>query len=102
MRDLREGICELCDGREVIVSTPIEYTGDNTNFWGAHTVAHRWRNTWYAGEQPDPAQRFGQLMLYVCRACGYAQWFAYRPEDIPIGDEYHTRLVQGPPKGVYR
>ena len=102
MRDLRQGVCGLCDGRQVIASTPTEYTGDNANPWGPLTVARRWRNTWYAGELPEPGQRFGELTLCVCRTCGYAQWFASRPEDIPIGEAHRTRLIEGPPKGVYR
>ena len=45
----------------------------------------------------------GKLMLYVCRKCGYTQWFARSPEKIPIGEEYQTKLIQGrPPQGPFR
>jgi hypothetical protein len=34
--------------------------------------------------------------MYVCRQCGYAQYFADNPGTIPIGDQYLTKLIKGP------
>lgn len=37
----------------------------------------------------------GQVMLYTCRKCGYAQTFVKSPETIPIGEPHGTTLICG-------
>jgi hypothetical protein len=48
------------------------------------------------GELPAPDLRapLGVFETYVCRACGAAEWYVLWPEDIPIGPEYGTELVE--------
>lgn len=50
----------------------------------------------------DDAQRYGALVAYVCRACGFTEMYADRPEDIPIGPEFGTELVRASGGGPYR
>lgn len=35
----------------------------------------------------------GKLEAYVCRSCGYVEWYARDPKDIPIADENDTELL---------
>jgi len=51
---------------------------------------------------PETSRSFGVLDAYVCRACGYVEWYAQEPENIPIGALYGTALVEIPGEGVYR
>lgn len=44
----------------------------------------------------DPSAARGNLRVYVCRSCGYAQWFAVAAAEIPIGEAHGTRLIRGP------
>ena len=44
----------------------------------------------------DPAKGRGDLAMYVCRKCGYVQWFAQNPGRIPIDKLCRTRLIKAP------
>ncbi len=35
----------------------------------------------------------GWLEAYVCRACGFVEWYCCDPDKLPIGPEYMTELV---------
>lgn len=37
----------------------------------------------------------GNLLLYACQKCGYAQTFVEDVQSVPVGTEYDTRLVRG-------
>jgi hypothetical protein len=54
----------------------------------------------HAGE-PVPRDGRGMLEAYVCRACGYVEWYCTDPENIPIGPEYMTEEVDAG-SGPYR
>jgi hypothetical protein len=99
--DLRTGICPLCGHHEVIESVANEFgSGDYSASQMAVTHKHM------EGGGPVGKRRdlpVGRLMLYVCRKCGYVQWFADMPESIPIGEKFQTRLIQGiPSQGPFR
>lgn len=51
---------------------------------------------------PDLDVPFGVLDAYVCRACGFVEWYAQEPEKIPIGATFGTSLVEVPGAGPYR
>ena len=36
----------------------------------------------------------GLLRMLVCRKCGFVQWFASRPEKIPVGEAYETKVIK--------
>jgi hypothetical protein len=44
----------------------------------------------------------GELYAMVCRACGFVEWYADHPEQIPIGAKYGTELVGATSSGPYR
>ena len=96
--DLRTGVCPLCGHHEAIEAVPNEF-GFSDYSATQLAVTHR-------ADGVDRKRRdypVGKLMLYVCRKCGYVQWFATLPEKIPIGEEYQTKLIQGrPSQGPFR
>lgn len=53
-------------------------------------------------DAPDPSAPVGVFVACVCRACGFTDWYALRPETIPIGPAYGTYLVQIGPSTPYR
>jgi hypothetical protein len=44
-------------------------------------------------DAPEPSSGRGNLEAYVCRACGYIEWYCNDPENIPIGPELMTEEI---------
>ena len=81
MRDMRRGNCPHCDHYEIVQANPSAF--------GFYAVAG-WKIE-------------HELNVFVCRRCGFAQWFAYKPDTIVIAEEKGTRLIKGTePTGPYR
>ena len=99
MLDNRQGVCPLCEHNEIVEAVPAEFGESNMEVsQQAITYDPRWL---MSGR--NPVYPHGKLMVYVCRRCGYVQWFAENPEGIPIGAEYQTRLIEGEgERGPYR
>ena len=38
-------------------------------------------------------QPIGLFEAFICRACGFTEWYCHEPDKIPIGLEYGTALV---------
>ena len=90
MQDIRKGNCPLCDHHEIIEAIASEFSADSQDLVAAVTYDKRWviggRNAKYP---------HGPLRMYVCRSCGFTQWHADSPEQIPIGDDHRTRIING-------
>lgn len=98
MNDMRQGHCPLCDHNEVIEGVPAEFSGVH----GFEVpVAFAYDPRWVTPGR-NPLQPHGTLKFYMCRRCGYLQWFVEKPAEVPIGDQYRTRLVKGGKKPPYR
>jgi hypothetical protein len=55
------------------------------------------------GAAPANLERpLGVLEMYVCRACGYVDWYCNDPQAVPIGPEYMTELVEAQGQPPYR
>jgi hypothetical protein len=91
MEDIRKGVCPLCQHNEIVESVPKVVAGA-TNLRTYPLVAQADQGFWNVSSH-------GALALYACRRCGYAQLFARAPGEIPIGEEYETRLVKGSETG---
>ena len=50
----------------------------------------------------DANRGLGMLELYICKACGFTEWYCQRPDEIPIGPEYMTEEVDLEAGGPYR
>lgn len=88
--DIRQGICPQCGHDEVIEAEQTEFSHDNRGAKMCVTYDERWVNP---GQNPDYGH--GTLYLYVCRKCGFCQWYAMNPGGIPISKGHRTRLIQG-------
>jgi|RhiMethySRZTD1v2_1073278.scaffolds.fasta_scaffold13588_8 hypothetical protein len=97
MIDIRLGRCPLCDHPEIIEAVAAEFAHAGVEVPAAVTydarLVQRGRN---------PGYPYGLLKLYVCRACGYCQYFADDPSSIPIGEEHQTRVIAGRARDPYR
>jgi len=90
MRDLRKGTCPLCEHNEVIESVAAEFSHSSAETPMSVTYDARW----VVGGR-NPRHGHGALRMYVCRSCGYVQWFADHPEKIPVSPEFGTRIIKG-------
>lgn len=44
----------------------------------------------------------GMFEVFICKQCGFAEWYCHAPEEIPIGPEYMTEEVDAGGDGPYR
>jgi len=51
---------------------------------------------------PEPSTGRGMVEAYVCRACGFIEWYCADPERIPIGPEYMTEEIDAGGEPPYR
>jgi hypothetical protein len=105
MRDMRAGNCALCGHDEVIKAQVRDFYGELGERHEPLAVTEAKKESFWSGKEtdrPTPDQRIGELAQYVCRACGYVQWFASAPQRIPIGDKHRTSLVKGTKEQPYR
>jgi hypothetical protein len=95
--DIRQGICPQCGHDEIIEAAQAEFTGlgANATFPMCVTYDERWV---FAGQ--NPSYGHGPLYLYVCRRCGFSQWYAHNPESIPVSKGHRTRLIKGRQSGA--
>jgi hypothetical protein len=86
MQDMRQGFCPLCGHNEVIEASATDFVGD-AGPTRPMSVTHEigWGGV----------KHIGVFDTYVCRRCGFTQWFARNPDGIPIGEGHATRLIQG-------
>jgi len=45
---------------------------------------------------------FGRTEMFVCRACGFVEWYVDQPESIPIGPHYMTEDIDYASSEPYR
>jgi hypothetical protein len=96
MPDIRQGICPQCGHDEIIEAEQAEFTGEwDANYRMCVTYDQRWV---LPGQ--NPSYGHGPLYLYVCRGCGFCQWYARNPEGIPVSEGHRTRLIQGRQSGA--
>jgi hypothetical protein len=97
---MRQGICPQCGHDEVIEAVQAEFGDGNSGTPMCVTYDQRWV---FPGQNQQ--QGHGRLYLYVCRSCGFCQWYAKDPGAIPISHGHRTRLIKGerpdvrPPEG---
>lgn len=49
----------------------------------------------YAPAELDPFLGKGLLELYLCRSCGYVEWYCHG--GVPVGPQFMTEIVDVPP-----
>jgi hypothetical protein len=45
---------------------------------------------------PEFTKPYGRLEAWICRSCGFVEWYAQSPEEIPIAEAFGTELVTVP------
>ena len=88
LEEMKNGICTKCGHTEVIRAKAADYAGDSQEKEMSVTADPRW-----VMPGRNPAYPHGRLYLYTCRSCGYTEWYATKPEQIPIGEDYRTEIV---------
>lgn len=48
-------------------------------------------------DPPQAEDGYGAFEMYICKRCGFVEWYCYNPQDIPIGPEYMTEEVSSDP-----
>jgi hypothetical protein len=96
MTDMREGTCPMCTHKEIIEAVPGEFGAKNQEVPVAVTYGNP------SGTKREWDQPYGLLHMYVCRRCGYTQWYASYPGSIPVGPAFRTRVIKGKEEGPYR
>ena len=43
---------------------------------------------------PDVKKGWGVLETYVCRSCGFVEWYCQAPDDLPVGPAFNSELVK--------
>ena len=90
--------CTKCNHTKLVRVIPRELVDD---FAGPMFAAYRflrWQD--HAARPIDPRAGYGVLEAYICKQCGFVEWYCRAPEAIPIGPEYMTEdidLDAGPP-----
>ena len=95
--------CSKCGGTKLIRAIPRDHTatpGENGEYRVvpmrlsvAPAVADRLLSSRKRVADPQPGRARGLLEAYVCRGCGYVEWYCADPEKIPIGPEYMTEEI---------
>jgi hypothetical protein len=100
--------CGRCDGRELIRAIARELSvrrageGFNEARHAPMSVTYEIirKDRWlFAGKSVDDASPHGGrglLEMYVCRACGFVEWYCANPAYVPIGPEYMTEMIVYP------
>lgn len=108
--------CMRCGGLELIRAKIRERTaghiGGETNredfvpFAVTYAISEEYKSTLsfrkVPSALPDREQPHGRLEAWVCRGCGFVEWYAQSPERIPIGEAFGTELVTVPAPGYRR
>lgn len=92
MLDMRHGVCAVCHHDQVIDAPALDYLDDDSPTQLA--VTHAPDSLDFLQPRSPLERPFGVLRMLVCRKCGFVQWFASRPEKIPVGEPYGTKLVR--------
>jgi hypothetical protein len=70
----------------------------------AATYSSELHSKLWQGSKPaeDPAKPIGIMEARICRACGFTDLYTQRSEDIPIGPEFGTQLLEISDQDPYR
>lgn len=82
--------CGKCSHTKLVRVIPRERLADHA---GPMYAAYRY---------PIGDDGAGMFEIYVCKQCGFAEWYCHAPEEIPIGPEYMTEEVDVGGEGPYR
>jgi hypothetical protein len=87
--------CQRCNHDRLIRAIPRELSllESSTPTSGPMFATYEIRSWARTVEPIHPRSGFGILEIYICRQCGFVEWYCQDPERIPIGPEYMTEEV---------
>lgn len=95
--------CQRCNSMQFIRAVPRELTVEveyEINRQVASpmpvTFEYQWKKSWLGGRTAlpiDSRKAFGYLEQYICRKCGFVEWYCNDPERIPVGPAYMTEAI---------
>jgi hypothetical protein len=103
----RAAPCARCNGMRFVRAIPREYSGEYDSLHPMTVTQEprvegklfaRTKNVY----RPSPDLGFGALEMYACLGCGFVEWYCQDPENIPIGPEHMTDVVDYTPDKPYR
>jgi hypothetical protein len=113
--------CMRCNGMRFVRAVPREHTAVGLRFTTGGATSNVMRNVSApvvvthepqmvakpdgTGRRPVPLDiraGFGRVEMFVCRGCGYVEWYCGDPESIPIGPHYMTEAIDYAGESPYR
>jgi len=105
--------CNRCSGMRFIRAVPRELSLEPQAERAADQVASPMAVTYQvqrligasgpsAALPIDARHGYGFLEMYICRTCGFVEWYCNDPERIPIGPRYMTEDLDYGADGPYR
>jgi hypothetical protein len=95
--------CADCGGTKILRSQLRHFAEKRAGLDGPRTIVSP-INVAYDPHLKTLASGLGELFADVCVDCGATRFWVYRPETIPVGQEYGTALLSAEPRtsGPYR
>jgi hypothetical protein len=96
--------CQRCHHDKLIRALPRELTQLQSGAAATGPMFATYEiQTTAGGTYPIHARSgFGVLEIYVCKRCGFVEWYCNDPESIPIGPAYMTEEIDLGGEGPYR
>lgn len=95
--------CQRCNGMQFIRAVPRELAPGNVGLQVNAQEAAPMMVTFQTEREQgwfsttavpvDPRKGFGALEQYICRKCGFVEWYCNDPENVPIGPGYMTEAI---------
>jgi hypothetical protein len=97
--------CNRCNGARFIRVIPRELFSTRGGTEVEHhaapmtlTIVSEVRDSFWSSkkkvpEQLDPHKGRGLLEAYVCRGCGFIEWYCVDPDSIPVGPEFMAQEI---------
>ncbi len=112
MRNLQR--CSKCKHNHILVIANVADRGaqaDNslsTHIFSSTTKTniHEHIDAWRIAAAPDTARgglaSYGLVSAYICRACGFTEFYTLAPETIPVDGVWIREVVGPEPEGPFR
>ena len=93
----RNSPCAKCNHTKLVRVIPRELASDPVTAgasYGPMFAAYELRTRDGEVAPFHPRAGFGVLEAYICKGCGYVEWYCQDPNEIPIGPEYMTEEIE--------
>ena len=104
--------CAGCNGMRFIRVAPRELSATGSDFVNVCaapmtlTLVPRTTSKFFGQgrnvDEPSPLDGKGKLETFVCTGCGRVEWYCTDPQNIPIGPEYMSEIVDYTADKPYR